>query len=88
MSKLKKLEEKINKGVFTHEQHTGKFNQELNKPKDVVEPFRITDGIWKIGKYRGSKIDNTPVNYISWVLKNIPNLSLTHKNILQGLLDN
>jgi len=84
MKKIDKLEEKIERGVFKHEQHTKQFTKELNKPKDVSEPFRIMDMKWKVGKYKGVKIENTPDQYIEWVLTNFKNLSNSHKTLLEA----
>lgn len=87
MGTIDNLDNKIQKGKFKHEQHTSDFYKELNTPKPVDEPFRISDGRWKLGKFKGQKLEDTPQYYISWVLENFKNISNTHKSILKNLID-
>lgn len=67
-----------------HLQHTTKFINELNsvKPNREIVAFRYSDEVWMIGKYKGLKLSQTPVNYIQWVLDNI-RLSPTSVSILE-----
>ena len=37
--------------------------------KSQLEPFRITDGVMKIGKYKGKKISELPTSYLKWMIK-------------------
>ncbi len=80
---MKKLVEKKMIGG-KHLQHTTKFINELNsvKPNREIVAFRYSDEIWVIGKYKGLKLSQTPVNYIQWVLDNI-RLSPTSVSILE-----
>jgi hypothetical protein len=83
---LKKID---SKRKFKHTQHTEEFNKELHTPnQNVITPFRITDDIWLLGKYKGYKLDTIPVSYLEWVLKNFNNLSKTHKILIQQKVSN
>jgi len=35
------------------------------------EPFRVSDGVMKIGKFKTKKISDVPEYYLKWMLKNI-----------------
>jgi len=67
-----------------HTQHTSKFINELNSVTNMkpYTPFRISDEIWLVGKYKGIKLDNIPKSYIGWVLNNF-NLTSTALSILK-----
>jgi hypothetical protein len=70
-----------------HWQHTKQFEQELNAPKKSYEqPFRISDGIMKVGKYKGQHISVIPVTYKYWLLNEWWGLSYSHKKILNETL--
>jgi hypothetical protein len=71
-----------------HRQHTEKFYYELNsvnanKPN---RPFRISDEIWLVGKYKGKKLDDIPKSYLEWVLKSF-SLSSSDSLILKNKLN-
>lgn len=78
----KQVEKKMIGGK--HLQHTTKFINELNsvKPNREIVAFRYSDEVWLIGKYKGLKLSQTPVQYINWVLNNI-RLSPTSVSILE-----
>ncbi len=87
-NKKQKLDALDRKGKFRHEQHTSKFNRELNSPNNnIQQPFRIMDERWVVGKFKGTKLKDTPTHYIEWVLNNFQHLSSTHKNILHKLIN-
>ncbi len=67
-----------------HTQHTKKFINELNSVTSIkpFTPFRISDEVWLVGKYKGIKLDNIPKSYIGWVLNNF-NLTNTALSILK-----
>jgi hypothetical protein len=88
MKKVNQLEERIQKGGYKHEQHTGTFYKEMNKPKEVQEPFRILDEVWIVGKHKGGKVKDAPKHYLQWVIQNFNHLSKTHKSILENYLQN
>ena len=82
--KLKKLEkeEKINTsmewkptGFQGHQQHNKEFIKELNsvQPKFNTRTLTpINDKLeWKIGKYKGINLSDTPIEYIKWAHKNM-----------------
>ncbi len=51
-----------------HAHMSGNNNTEITKkPKQV--PFRITDGVMKIGKHKGKKLSEVPTSYLEWMLK-------------------
>lgn len=71
-----------------HIQHTKKFIVETNSVKNVVKElnaFRTFDEVWLIGKYKGIRLDDTPVNYIKWCIENV-NMSSTLLSILKNKL--
>lgn len=84
--KLEWLDNKVQIGRWTHQQHSTDFLKEINKPNQVQEPFRILDEKWNMGKFKGTKIQDTPQHYIKWVLKNFTKLSKSHKIILEKYL--
>lgn len=86
MKKIDKLDQKVQRGKFQHTQHSKEFYKELNQPKEVSEPFRLLDMKWKFGKYKGQKVEDTPIQYIQWVFNNFSSLSKTHKSILKTFL--
>jgi uncharacterized protein (DUF3820 family) len=47
---------------------SGANNIKVTK-KSQLEPFRITDGVMKIGKYKGKKISELPTSYLKWMIK-------------------
>ena len=68
-----------------HLQHTKEFYYEVNSPTSKkFNPFRISDEVWLIGKYKGIKLINTPVNYISWSISNM-DISSAHLSILKEI---
>ena len=70
---------------FKHQQHTTKFINELNSVTGTkpFTPFRISDGVWIVGKHKGKKISETPASYIEWSIKNM-NLTETALSILKN----
>ena len=72
-----------------HLQHTTKFINEVNSVKGIkpFTPFRISDERWIVGKYKNTKLEETPVSYIEWAIKNM-NLTSTALSILKMKLDN
>jgi hypothetical protein len=86
MKNIEQLDDKVQRGQWKHEQHTSGFRKELNKPASVQEPFRISDGVWKMGQYKGMKVGDTPLYYVKWVYNTFPLLSKTHKGILEDIL--
>ena len=66
-----------------HEQHTYKFNQEVNRPTNVKEPFRISDGRFIFGKYKGKTLNEVPVSYLEWILETIPRLASSRKALIK-----
>jgi hypothetical protein len=67
-----------------HIQHSNKFINELNSinNKTPYTPFRISDEIWLVGKYKGFKLNNIPKSYLQWVLKQF-NLNGNAKSIIE-----
>jgi hypothetical protein len=86
MKNIDQLDDKVERGKWKHEQHTKDFRKELNKPAQVQEPFRISDNVWKVGKFKGIKIQDTPTYYISWIYNNFKHLSKSHRSILDDIL--
>ncbi len=70
---------------FKHTQHTAKFINELNSVTSIkpFTPFRISDEVWLVGKYKGKKISEIPESYIRWAINNM-NLTSTAKSILNN----
>jgi len=72
---------------WRHEQHTKDFEKELNTPMNKLsQPFRISDGIMIVGKYKGQHYTQIPKHYVEWLLKNYKGLSVGVKNKLNELL--
>ena len=47
---------------------SGANNTKVTKTAQL-EPFRITDGVMKIGKYKGKNISELPTSYLKWMIK-------------------
>jgi uncharacterized protein (DUF3820 family) len=86
MKKIEHLDDKVQRGQWKHEQHTSDFRKELYKPVSVQEPFRISDGVLKVGQYKGMKVEDTPLHYVKWICNNFQHLSKTHRGILEDIL--
>jgi|LauGreDrversion4_2_1035121.scaffolds.fasta_scaffold40988_10 hypothetical protein len=70
-----------------HLQHTSKFIKECNSVLvKHLDAFRTYDEVWIIGKYKGIKLIDTPINYIKWAYNNM-NLSSNSKSILKKYFD-
>jgi hypothetical protein len=71
-----------------HLQHTTKFIKEVNSVNSIkpFTPFRISDERWIVGKYKNTRLEETPKSYIEWSIKNM-NLSSTALAILKNKLD-
>ena len=71
-----------------HWQHTKEFENELNQPiNKKLQPFRMTDGIMMIGKFKGKHISKVPKYYLDWLLKNYRGLSTGAKQMIEKYLD-
>jgi hypothetical protein len=69
-----------------HLQHTDKFYNELNSVKvKKLDAFRFYDETWLIGKYKGTRLNDTPTSYIRWAVDNMK-LSETALSILKSKL--
>ena len=69
-----------------HLQHSGKFIKECNSVLvKYFDAFRTFDEIWKIGKYKGIKLKDTPTSYINWAYSTMK-LSKNSKSILRKYL--
>lgn len=72
---------------WKHEQHTKEYEKELNSPVNKqLQPFRISDGIMVVGKFKGEHYTKLPKHYVEWLLKNYRGLSIGAKNMLNSLL--
>lgn len=70
-----------------HWQHTKEFENELNTPTNKHEqPFRISDGIMKVGKYKGQHISVVPKTYKYWLLNEWWGLTYSSKEIINKFL--
>ena len=49
--------------------HMSGMNNNLITKKSKLEPFRITDGVMKIGKHKGKKLSEIPTDYLKWMMK-------------------
>ena len=71
-----------------HWQHTKEFEKELNTPTNKqLQPFRMTDAIMEIGKYKGQHLSKVPKHYLQWLLSNYRGLTDSSKNTIKTLID-
>ena len=61
-----------------HSHMSGDNNTQVTR-KSPLEPFRITDGVMKIGKHKGKKLSEMPREYLEWMIKE---MSLSKSSIL------
>lgn len=82
-----KKEDKPAKTIFVHEQHTPKFIWETSHPsQNTVEPFRLLDSRWTMGRHKGLQLTETPTQYIEWALQTFTTMARTHRAILTNEL--
>lgn len=51
-----------------------------------LEPWRISDGVIKFGKYKGTKIQQVPLSYLKWMLRKM-DMTETRRSILKNMID-
>lgn len=74
--------------VFVHEQHTPAFIREAKAPgQNSVEPFRLLDSCWTMGRHKGLPLAETPTQYLEWVLQTFTTMAKTHRAILTNELN-
>ena len=49
---------------------SGDNNTKVTK-KSPPEPFRITDGVMKVGKHKGKKLSEMPREYLEWMIRDM-----------------
>ncbi len=63
-----------------HWQHTKEYVTELNTPTNKQpQPFRMTDGIMTVGKYKGQHLSVVPKTYKYWLLNEWYGLTYSSK---------
>lgn len=73
---------------FRHWQHTKEFERELNTPTNKeLQPFRMTDEVMVVGKFKGQKLHSLPQHYLKWLLKNYKGLSVSSKSKIKKYID-
>lgn len=71
-----------------HWQHTKEFERELNTPTNKsLQPFRMTDEVMMIGKFKGQKLNSLPQYYLKWLLKNYKGLSVSSTQKIKKYID-
>ncbi len=81
------MSEKKRKFITTkliHAHRSGNNNNQITKRKNL-EPFRITDGVMKIGKYKGKKLSQIPREYLQWMIKEM-DLSPSRVSAIKDIL--
>tara|TARA_R110000822_G_scaffold59111_4_gene147711 strand:+ start:1657 stop:1905 length:249 start_codon:yes stop_codon:yes gene_type:complete len=73
-----------NKRILRSENRRGIQNHE-NPNARKSEPFGLSDGKLKFGKYKRKHINDVSKDYIKWIIDSF-DLAPTHKSILQDLL--
>ena len=70
-----------------HWQHTKEYVYELNTPTNKeLQPFRMTDEVMVVGKFKGMHISKLPEYYIIWLIKNYRGLNNTSKKKLESYI--
>ena len=69
---------KFRKSELMNQHRSGSNNNSINFGTKI-EPFRITDGVMKVGKYKGKKLSEIPRDYLEWMIKE---MSLSKSRIL------
>ncbi len=67
-----------------HAHRSGNNNNQITG-KQKLEPFRITDGVMKIGKYKGKKLSEIPREYLQWMIKEM-DLSASRASAIKDIL--
>ena len=77
----------MGKNYLRNYQQSGRSHTENTFTKTYKEPFRISDSILVVGKYKGKRlttIHNLP--YLRWMYDNVT-MSTQHKSILRNHID-
>lgn len=61
------------------------YNNSIVTNKAKCEPFRITDNVITLGKYKGKKLSEVPRSYLKWMEKEM-DLDKYRLKILKGFL--
>jgi len=65
--------------------HMSGHNNNLITTKPKAEPFRVSDGVMRIGKYRKKKLSELPKWYLRWMLKEM-DLNPTRVSMIKEVL--
>jgi len=60
----------FNKVELRNQNRSGRHNSSLNQ-KLRLEPFRLTDNVMVLGRYKGRKITEVPTSYLRWMMKSM-----------------
>jgi len=63
---------------------SGSNNSAVTK-KVKLTPFRITDGVMKIGKHKGKKLSEVPRSYLEWMVEKM-DIANHYKNAIKDIL--
>ena len=63
---------------------SGSNNSAVTK-KVKLTPFRITDGVMKIGKHKGKKLSEVPRSYLEWMFEKM-DIANHYKNAIKDIL--
>ena len=80
-----KKDKGFGKRTLMNENRRGIQNHQINLTNKVV-PFRISDEIMKMGKYKGIKVTAIPKHYLQWLLTNVE-MTDTHTSMIKDIVD-
>jgi uncharacterized protein (DUF3820 family) len=63
------------------------YNNTFVARKSKSEPFRVSDNVMQVGKYKGQKVSELPHYYIRWMIKKI-DMDGSRVQILRNILKN
>ncbi len=59
---------KFKKSELMNQHRSGSNNNSINFGTKI-EPFRITDGVMKVGRYKGKRLSEIPRDYLEWMIR-------------------
>ena len=76
----------MERNYFRNLQQSGRSHSEITFTQNYKEPFRISDSVLLVGKYKGIKLTEVSnVSYLKWMINNVA-MSTQHKNILRDIV--
>ena len=78
---------KFKKSELMNQHRSGSNNNSINFGTKI-EPFRITDGVMKVGRYKGKRLSEIPRDYLEWMIRKRKHVRELQKYLDMLMIDN